>query len=135
VDDFEPWRQRICSALKARPGLLVVGEASDGLEAVRMAEQLKPDLILLDIGLPNLNGIDAAHRMRKAVPGMKILFLSQNSDAEVIQTALSDGAIGYILKADAGRQLLGAVETVLRGEKFVSSGVKRKQLWRDSVVT
>jgi DNA-binding NarL/FixJ family response regulator len=124
VDDFEPWRQHVCSMLKTRPELKVVGEASDGLEAIRIAEELKPNLILLDIGLPHLNGIDAAHRLCQAVPGAKILFLTQNSDAELVRATLSNGVQGYVLKARAGSDLLPAIKAVLRGEKFVSSGIK-----------
>jgi DNA-binding NarL/FixJ family response regulator len=125
VDDFEPWRQHICSRLKTRPELQVVGEAWEGLEAVQIAEELKPDLILLDIGLPDLNGIEAANRLCQRVPGAKIIFLTQNNDAELVRAALRNGAQGYVLKADAGRELLPAIKAVLRSEKFVSSGIKR----------
>jgi DNA-binding NarL/FixJ family response regulator len=124
VDDYEPWRQRICSStLRWMPHALVV-EASDGLEAVRKASELNPDLVLLDIGFPSLNGIEVAHRLCKTVPNSKILFLPQEADAEVARAALSNGAKGYVLKADAGRELLPAIEAVLRGEKFVSSGIQ-----------
>jgi DNA-binding NarL/FixJ family response regulator len=108
VDDFEPWRQHIRSALKARPELQVVGEASDGLEAVHIAEKLKPDLILLDIGLPKLNGIEAANILCQGVPSAKILFLTQNHDGELVRAALSNGMQGYILKTDAESELLPA---------------------------
>ena len=124
IDDFEPWRQHVCSMLKTRPELKVVGEASDGSEAVRIAEELKPDLILLDIGLPHLNGIDAAHQLCQTVPGAKILFLTQNNDTELLRAALSNGAQGYVLKTAAESELLPAIKAVLRGEKFVSSGIK-----------
>jgi DNA-binding NarL/FixJ family response regulator len=121
VDDYDPWRRHICAVLKARPELQVVGEASDGLEAVRMCEELKPDLILLDIGLSNLNGIEVEKRICQLVPSAKVLFLSQNNDAEVVQAALGNGAQGYVLKADAGSELLPAIKAILRGERFVSS--------------
>jgi len=103
--------------------LQVVGEASDGLEAVQKAEELKPDLILLDVGLPTLNGIEASHQISKVVPDSKILFVTQNNDADVARAALGNRARGYVLKVDAKRELLSAVEAVLRGERFVSAGV------------
>ena len=105
--------------LGQRPDLQVIGEASDGLEAVRKAEELKPDLIVLDIGLPTLNGIEVARRIRKLCPECRILFVSQESSADVMQEALSTGARGYVVKSDVGRGLLTAVDAVLRGEYFV----------------
>lgn len=124
VDDFEPWRQQARSILQTRPELRVVAEAADGLEAVQKAQELKPDLILLDIGLPNLNGLEAASRIRQVAPDTAIIFLTQTSARDVVRAALSNGALGYVLKADAGRELLTAVVRVLRGHDFVSSGIK-----------
>jgi len=123
VDDFEPWRRSISTLFRERPGLQVVREASDGLEAVQRALELKPDLILLDIGLPSLNGIEAARQIRKLVPESKIIFLTQESSADMVQEALSLGARGYVVKARAASELLAAVEAVLQGKQFVSSGV------------
>lgn len=94
---------------------------ADGLEAVRKAEELKPDLILLDIGLPSLNGIDAGRQIRKLSPESKIIFLSQESSADVIEAALSLGALAYVVKTRAESDLLAAVDSVLLGRKFVSS--------------
>src|SRR5271170_4203313 len=82
VDDYEPFRQFICSTLRKRPELQIVGEVSDGLEAVQKAQELQPDLIVLDIGLPTLNGIEAARRIRSVSPESKILFVSQESYAD-----------------------------------------------------
>ena len=127
VDDYDPWRRHICAELKTRPELQVVGEASDGLEAVRMCENLKPDLILLDIGLSNLNGIEVEKRICQLVPSVKVLFLSQNNDAELVRAALSNGAQGYVLKADAGSELLPAIKAILRGERFVSSNTNKAE--------
>ena len=124
VDDYEPWRRSVCSMLKARPDLEVIGEACDGLEAIQKAQTLKPDLVLLDIGLPRLNGLEAENQLRQLVPSAKVLFLTQNTDADVVQEALSDGVKGYVLKMDAERELLSGIEAILGGERFVSSGIK-----------
>src|SRR5271169_5281497 len=123
VEDFAPFRQFICSMLEKRPELQVIGRVSDGFEAVQKAEELQPDLILLDIGLPSLSGIESARRIRKLSPESKILFLSQESSADVVQEALSLGAVGYVIKAYAGSELLAAVEAVLQGKQFVGCGL------------
>lgn len=119
VDDFEPFRRVVASILQKRPELQIICEVSDGLEAVQKAEELQPDLILLDIGLPKLNGIEAARRIRKLSSGSKILFVSQESSADVVQEALATGARGYVLKTDARSEILAAVDAMLRGEQFV----------------
>jgi DNA-binding NarL/FixJ family response regulator len=114
VDDYKEWRQQICSMLAAQPELQAVGEASDGLEAVQKAAGLKPDLILLDIGLPGLNGIEVARRICQQSPGVKILFVSGNNDPDLIRGALSNGAQGYVLKVDVSTKLLPALKDILR---------------------
>jgi DNA-binding NarL/FixJ family response regulator len=106
---------------QARPEWHVVAEATDGPEAIQKAEQLKPDLIVLDIGLPKLNGIQAARRIRQRSPSSKIVFLSQNNDPDVVRAALGTGALGYVQKADAQSELLPAVDAVVRDRQFVSS--------------
>jgi DNA-binding NarL/FixJ family response regulator len=123
VEDFEPFRRFICSTLRKRPEFQIVGEIADGLEAVQKAEELQPDLITLDVGLPSLNGIDAARRIRKLSPKSKILFMSQESSAHVVQAALTLGALGYVVKAHAGSELFAAVEAVLQGSQFVGGGL------------
>jgi two-component system nitrate/nitrite response regulator NarL len=123
VDDFEVFRRFVFSELAKRPELQVIGEASDGLEAVQKAEHLQPDLTILDIGLPTLNGIEAAKRIHSVIPTAKILFLTQNNDTDVIRAALSNGAKGYVLKVDANKQLLHAIEAVLQGGRFISVSV------------
>jgi DNA-binding NarL/FixJ family response regulator len=110
--------------LQQRHDLQIIGEASDGSEAVQKAEELRPDLILLDIGLPKLNGMEAARRLRQLVPGAKILFLSQESSQDVVREAVSLGAAGYIHKLHARSELLPAIEAVLGGKQFVSSGLE-----------
>ena len=119
VEDYEPFRRLVLSMLQKQPELQIICEASDGSEAVQKAEELQPELILLDIGLPRLNGIEVARRIRKLSPGSRILFISQESSADLVREALATGARGYVVKADAGRELLTAVNIVLRGEQFV----------------
>jgi DNA-binding NarL/FixJ family response regulator len=121
VDDFEPFRRFVRSLIEKRPELQIVGETSDGLEVIQNVEQLKPDLILLDIGLPGLNGIEVARQIRKTAPESKIIFLSQESSPDVTQLALDLGARGYVAKATAGTDLLAAIDAVLLGKRFVSS--------------
>jgi DNA-binding NarL/FixJ family response regulator len=121
IEDFDPFRRFVRSTLGQRPDLQIVGEASDGLEAVQKAEELKPDFVLLDIGLPCLNGIEVARRIRKLAPETKIIFLSQESSAEVVQEALGLGASAFIVKTRAGSELLAAVEAVILEKQFISS--------------
>jgi DNA-binding NarL/FixJ family response regulator len=123
VEDHEPFRRFVCSTLEKRTELQVICEASDGLEAVCKAEELQPDLILLDVGLPTLNGIEAARRIRKLSPKSTILFVSQESSADVVQEALRLGALGYVAKTHAGNELVPAVEAVCQGRRFVSAGL------------
>jgi DNA-binding NarL/FixJ family response regulator len=121
VDDFESFRQFVRLALAKRPELQIIGEAADGLEAVQKAVELKPDLIFLDVGLPTMNGIEAARQIRKLSPESKIIFLSQESSADVVEEALSTGAWGYVVKAKAGSQLLAAVDAVIAGKQSFSN--------------
>ena len=120
VEDSEEFRKFICSTLGERPELQIVGEVTDGLQALQRADELQPDLILLDIGLPSLNGIEVARQIRKLSPKSKILFVSQESSADVVREALGTGAHGYVVKIDAGSELLKGVNAVLRGDQFVS---------------
>lgn len=120
VDDFEPWRNFLLSTLQKLPQFRVIGEESDGLSAVHRAEQFKPDLIVLDIGLPKLNGIEAGRRIRKISPDSRILFASADRSRETVEAALETGAGGYLVKTDAGSELLPAIEAVLQGRRFVS---------------
>src|SRR5437762_6759884 len=123
VDDFEPWRRFIWSGVSNQPNLQIVAEASDGLEALQKAEQLQPDLILLDIGLPGLNGIEAARRIRRLSPNSKIIFISENRSPEIATEALSAGGSGYVVKSDAGRELLPAIEAVIQNKQFLGASV------------
>ena len=108
--------------LQQRPDLQVICGVSDGLQAVEKAQELQPDLILMDIGMPGINGIEAARRIRAVAPNSKIIFLTQESSPEVIQEAKSLGASGYVLKIDAETDLLTAVQVVLQGMQFFNDG-------------
>ena len=123
VDDYKPFRQFIATKLQTSPQLRIVKEACDGAEAVQQAQELQPDLIVLDIGLPTLNGIEAARRIRKVSPTSKILFVTENRSTDIVKEALSTGAGGYVVKSNSGRELLPAIEAVLRGKQFVSAGL------------
>ena len=120
VDDYSPWCRFLRSLLEKQPELGVVGEASDGLEAVQKAEELQPDLILLDVGLPKLSGIEAARRIRDLSSTSKILFVSEYRSWDIAEAALGAGAGGYLVKSDAGSQLLPAVNLLLEGAQFIS---------------
>jgi len=123
VEDYEPFRQFISKVLQNGAGMRVVAEAADGLQAVRQAQELHPDLILLDIGLPALNGIETARQILKISPSSKILFVSENHSSEIVQEALSTGACGYVLKSDVATDLLPALKAVLEGKRFVSANL------------
>ena len=101
VDDFEPFRRLVAKVLQQQPELQIICEVSDGLEAVQKAEEIQPDLVLMDIGLPNLNGIEAAQRIRKLSPGSKIVFVSQETSTDVVQGAFASGASGDVHKMNA----------------------------------
>ena len=124
ADDFAPWPRFISSIIVKHIDWHIVGEAADGFETVKKAEELKPDLILLDIGLPELNGIEAARQLRELVPNSKILFLSGLHDPDIVREALRTGASGYVVKSDVGSELTKAIEATLRGEQFVSSSAR-----------
>lgn len=114
VDDSAPWRLVERSILEAIPGFRVIGEANDGLEAIGKSSKLNPDVVLLDIGMPLLNGIEAAKRIRKDSPSSRIVFVTQDNDADIRNAALATGAEGYLLKANAVRELVPAVKAALR---------------------
>jgi len=120
VDDYEPWQRFVWTVLGKDPDLKVIGQVFDGLEAVQQAEKLQPDLILLDIGLPTLNGIVAARRIKKISPASKILFVTQNRSSDIAEEALSTGADGYLVKSDALTEMLPAIVAVLEGRRFVT---------------
>ncbi len=120
VEDFADWRSYISEKLRDIPRLTVIHFAVDGLEAVRKAAELKPDLILMDIGLPSLSGIEAARKIRTLVPESKVIFVTAETSASVAEEALSLGAAGYVLKTAVDSDLLQAIEAVMSGRRFVS---------------
>jgi len=120
VDDYEPWRRWVYSELEMQQHLQVVGEAGDGLDAVRKAYELKPDIILLDLDLPNLDGLEVANRIAQSAPDAKIIFLTTQNNPELVKQAFRNGATGYVLKGDANQELLSAVALVIRGRRFIS---------------
>jgi len=123
AEDYEPWRRFVLSTLHKISGLQVICEVSDGLEAVQKATELRPDLILLDIGLLTLNGIEAARQIRERTPSSKILFVTEDRSQEALEEALRLGASGYVVKSDAGSELLSAVKAVIEGKRFTSSSL------------
>jgi DNA-binding NarL/FixJ family response regulator len=125
VDDFAPWRLFISTIALIAPGWRVICEASDGLQAVQKAEELTPDLILLDISLPKLSGIEAAIQIRRVAPNSKILFVSTYESWEIAERALGTGANGYVVKTDAAKELIIAVEAIFKGNRYISSKLKR----------
>jgi DNA-binding NarL/FixJ family response regulator len=124
ADDDESWRHQVRLLFQARPEWHVICEVSDGAEVVRKAKELRPDLIVLDVGLSALNGIEATRRIRQLSPNSKIVFVSQDNSQDVVQVALGAGALGFVYKARAHSELLPAIDAVLQGKQFVTSMLK-----------
>ncbi len=130
ADDHELLIGGLRSLLAEHGDLEVIGVAKDGLETVRLAAKLKPDIILLDISMPQLNGIDAARRILGELPATKIIILSMHADRRFIQESLRIGVSGYILKESASREVIEAIDIVGKGELFFSESI-RNQVLRD----
>jgi DNA-binding NarL/FixJ family response regulator len=124
VEDDDAWREFVWSAVQQRPNVRVVAKVADGAQALSAVERLRPDLVMLDIGLPGLNGIEVARRIPQLCSDSRILFVSQEASEDVVAEALSTGALGYLLKADAGSELQAALNSVLLGKKFMSRTIR-----------
>ena len=133
VDDHEAARRGIRSVLAADPTLDVVCEAADAEEALAKVQDLRPDIILLDISLPGESGIQAAAKVRAFSPESRIIFVSQHDSVQIARDALSAGALGYVVKSDAGKDLLSAIEAAREGRVFVSRTVRARG-WKSQAV-
>ena len=120
VDDFDSFRKFTVLTLQVSPDIEIVGEAATGAEAVSAAESLKPELVLLDISLPDMNGLEVANRIRQVSPGSRIIFVTAHASRIIAQTAISEGAKGFVIKQNAVDELLPAIRTVMRGKRFLS---------------
>jgi DNA-binding NarL/FixJ family response regulator len=123
VDDHHLVRQGIRSLLEKAPDIRVVGEAADGVEAVKLAQQLKPDVVVMDILMPNMNGTQAAERMRSLVPAPRVILLTMYSDTTLVQQALRYGVRGYLLKRSVVEELLLAVRAAAHGDLYLSPAI------------
>ena len=113
VDDFAPWRDRLRSLLNVRPEWNIIGEACDGHEAIKKASEMQPDIILLDVEMSPLNGIEAAKVIHRRCPKSKILFVTQDGDDDIRNAAMHVGAVGYVLKMNAGHELVEVISAAL----------------------
>jgi len=120
VDDHEIFREQVCALLRSKPGFEIICEAANGLQGVSQAEELQPDVVVLDVSMPRLGGIEAAGRIHRVAPKSQIVFLSQHNSETIAQTALAAGALAYVTKSTVSTDLIRAVEAVSEGKKFVS---------------
>jgi DNA-binding NarL/FixJ family response regulator len=120
ADDHDVVRQGVRALLEAQPGWEICGEAADGREAVRKTAALKPDVVVLDIGMPELNGLEATRQILKADPRMEVLVLTMHESEQVVREVVAAGARGYVLKSDAGRTLLAAVDALRQHKPFLT---------------
>jgi DNA-binding NarL/FixJ family response regulator len=131
VDDHRRWRREIVALLRDCDGVQIVGEADDGSDAISLARTTTPDLLLLDVELPTINGIEAARRILAERPAAHVLFMSAHRSPEVVETALLTGARGYLLKPYVSQELPVAIQLVASGSRFVSAAIGGRPLTRD----
>jgi DNA-binding NarL/FixJ family response regulator len=120
VDDSLPWQSFVLRHLETETDFKAIVVASDGLDAIRKASELRPEVILMDVCLPGISGIEVTRQIRKVSPGSKILFVSLHDDSEIIQAAFGAGASGYVLKWHSGKDLIPGIRAILLGQQFVS---------------
>ena len=128
ADDHELFRRGLAAELTQVPGWVVAGEASNGRDAVELAAALKPELVVLDLTMPELNGLEAARKIISANPAARVLILTAHESEQLVREVLSAGAQGYVLKSDAGRILIAALQALLDGRSFFTSNVARMVL-------
>jgi DNA-binding NarL/FixJ family response regulator len=125
VEDHGPFRRLLCELLQQQADVQIVGEAEDGLDAVRQAEALRPDVVMLDIGLPTLSGLEVAAQLRMKVPDAKVMFVTNEPSLEVVERAFSTGAHGYVYKPRVERDVLPVLDAIILGGRFISGGLER----------
>ena len=133
VDDYAPWMHFVSVALALKPEIKIVGEAPDGLTAIQKVMELEPDVVVLDIGLPDISGIQVAKQILEFAPKTRILFLTENTAPEIVRAALLTGAQGYVVKSFAARELMPALEALLLDCYFVSAAAAAPRLENGTV--
>ncbi len=128
VDDNDLWFQAVSTILKADSSLEIIGSTSDHFEATQLTMAFQPAIVLLDIGLPKLSGIQLGEQIRTLSPGTKIVFVSTHADVDIVRAAIGLGQSAYVLKSDAGVELVPAIYAVIRGDSFLSRGVAHCRL-------
>jgi DNA-binding NarL/FixJ family response regulator len=123
ADDHEIVREGVRALVQTHPGWIICGDACNGREAVNMAAELKPDIIIMDIGMPELNGLDATRQIRKALPEVEVLIFTANETEDIVRQVFQSGARGYLLKTEANKHLIPAVEMLCKHRTYFSSKV------------
>jgi two-component system, NarL family, response regulator NreC len=123
ADDHQLFREGLVNLISSAPDVEVIGEAKDGREATEKAKKIKPDVVLIDIGMPEMNGIEATRMIKKDNPRVKVIAVSMHSDRQFVKGALESGADGYLLKNCTYRQLIDAIQSVISGKKYLSDDI------------